>query len=458
MAFQNVLLLSALALSPSVAHPPCAVSNEQADPLLLESQLLATLPDGMSLDFPVQQYGSLTYQPPRVVRWSPNGRSVAYIGLKKSKRWAVQGDKPLGDFDFIQGPYFGLESSQCLFRVGDRTSKTKEKWSLLLDGKKLLKEDWIGTPVISEEGDLIAVWTQPGARVDANGAYNIGSQVLTILEQSGRSWKTRESKHCPDALSLVEPAIDGDRVLTAAKLDESWATYGLVTMERGKRKKLELLAELTGTAVHIGAAGSGKDWGVTIQSVVDLASGASRCTALLNGEPVDREADETYGPYFSSVDKRRAIRVREGKRYGVELIGEDRDPEYDYVSEPTFGPDKQIAFVAVDGAKVSVELGMNLGMQAVEGGEQFVVRRQGKGEDQLEPDRWDEIRWIQFSPDGEHLAYAARRGDRWQMILDGTPSADFDDVGHPRFSEDSETLVFGARTDRELWWRVFTPK
>lgn len=457
MAPLTLAFLFALAGVPSFPHPSGPPPREEPEPLLLEPRRLATLPEGLALDFPVQQLGNLTYQRPRTIRWSPNGRSVAYVGHREGKELAVLGDEPLGEFDFCDGPLFSQETSRCLFRVGERTSKKKQKWWLLLDDKEVLEEDWIGRPAISDEADLIAVWTQPGARVDSNGAYNMGMQVLTLLEHTGRSWKTREAKKCPDALSLVQPRIDGDRVLSAARPNDRWNSYGLVTLARGKNKKLDPVQEFAGTPVRFDADGSEKNWGVTLQFVVDLTAGTNRCEAVLNGEPVDREADETYGPYFSSLDKRRAIRVREGDRYGVELVGKERSPEYDYVADPEFGPDDRLAFIAVEGARVAVELGMHRGLGAVEGGQHFVVHRTGNDPDRPEDARWDEIRWLEFSPDGERFAYAARRGDRWQVVLDGVPGPEYDDVGHPRFSEDSKTLAYGARSGRELWWRTFEP-
>lgn len=458
MALAHVLAWTALLGGSFSAHSNRAISNDDPEPLLLEARLIATLPKGMTLDFPDLQVGGRSYPQPRRVRWSPNGRSVAYVGLKKDKSWAVLNEKPIGDFDFIQGPTFSESGGQCVFRVGERASKTKEKWWLYVDSKKVLDEDWIGTPTISAQGDLIAVWTQPGARIDANGAYNQGMQVLNLLERKGRSWKTSESQRCPDALSLVEPAIDGERVLTAAKLDESTASYDLVAMERGKKKKLELLQQLAGTVVHLDVQGPGQDWGATVQGRSGTAADLYLCTALLNGKPIARRADETSGPYFSDVDDRRAIRVRKGQGFGVEVAGEERDLDYEFVSEPVFGANGQLAFIATEGAAVSTEFGMARGFQAVEGGSRFVVLRAGDGEDRPSEARWDEIRWLTFSPDGEHLAYAARSGQRWQVVLDGVAGAEFDDVGHPRFSDDSQTLMHGARTGDELWWRAFEPQ
>lgn len=55
---------------------------------------------------------------------------------------------------------------------------------------------------------------------------------------------------------------------------------------------------------------------------------------------------------------------------------------------------------------------------------------------------------------GRHLAYRARRGDGWVVVVDGTAGALFDEVWPPRISPDGKQLGYGARKGRELWWHV----
>lgn len=59
-----------------------------------------------------------------------------------------------------------------------------------------------------------------------------------------------------------------------------------------------------------------------------------------------------------------------------------------------------------------------------------------------------------FSPDGKLLAYRARDDDGWNVIAGETRSAAYDEVGPPQFSGDGKQVAFGARSGRELWWRV----
>lgn len=47
-----------------------------------------------------------------------------------------------------------------------------------------------------------------------------------------------------------------------------------------------------------------------------------------------------------------------------------------------------------------------------------------------------------FSPDGNRLAYTARKGSKWVMVVDGNESAVFDGVREPYFSFDSKHICY----------------
>ena len=57
-----------------------------------------------------------------------------------------------------------------------------------------------------------------------------------------------------------------------------------------------------------------------------------------------------------------------------------------------------------------------------------------------------------FSADSKHLAYGARQGDDWIIVLDGKQSRPFKNVGGPVLSADGQHLAFRAQT--ALGWRV----
>ncbi|MHB0939717.1 MAG: hypothetical protein ACYC6A_25245 [Armatimonadota bacterium] len=63
--------------------------------------------------------------------------------------------------------------------------------------------------------------------------------------------------------------------------------------------------------------------------------------------------------------------------------------------------------------------------------------------------RFDQIGPPVFSPNGRHLAYAARQGKRWLIVLDGKPGPLMDYAWGPLFSADSLRLAYSARAGRK---------
>ncbi|MBI3597403.1 MAG: PD40 domain-containing protein [Nitrospirae bacterium] len=72
--------------------------------------------------------------------------------------------------------------------------------------------------------------------------------------------------------------------------------------------------------------------------------------------------------------------------------------------------------------------------------------------DEIPSPEYDEIGWIDFSPDGRRLAYSARIGDTWKVIADGVEHGDYElalpfgGVEHPAFfSPDGRRLAYAAK-------------
>lgn len=59
---------------------------------------------------------------------------------------------------------------------------------------------------------------------------------------------------------------------------------------------------------------------------------------------------------------------------------------------------------------------------------------------------------VAVSRTGEHVAWAARRGNRWMVAVDGLPGDDWDAVGAPLLSDDGRHVAYAAGDGRR--WRV----
>jgi hypothetical protein len=52
------------------------------------------------------------------------------------------------------------------------------------------------------------------------------------------------------------------------------------------------------------------------------------------------------------------------------------------------------------------------------------------------------------------VAFCARDEKGWHVVVGEKVSPAYSEVGPPTFSEDGQRVAFGARSDREIWWRV----
>jgi hypothetical protein len=59
---------------------------------------------------------------------------------------------------------------------------------------------------------------------------------------------------------------------------------------------------------------------------------------------------------------------------------------------------------------------------------------------------------IVLSPDGRHVAYAARPAEKWTIVVDDIVGPTFDEVGNPVFVGPENTAVYAARQDKD--WSI----
>jgi hypothetical protein len=58
---------------------------------------------------------------------------------------------------------------------------------------------------------------------------------------------------------------------------------------------------------------------------------------------------------------------------------------------------------------------------------------------------YEEIEGFTYGGEGAVHAYAARKGERWQLVVNGRPGPEFDRVVDPAFSADGKRFVYRAR-------------
>ena len=127
-----------------------------------------------------------------------------------------------------------------------------------------------------------------------------------------------------------------------------------------------------------------------------------------------------------STDSARFAYCAEGES-GKQVVVLDgvAGPEYDVVFRPHFSPNsKSMAYAAVVATDPAKGYSLMGGMADHKSAKVFIVvnGRAGDGYDGISLDT------LTFSPDGNHLAYIARRDAKWTLVADGQAGADYDEV------------------------------
>jgi hypothetical protein len=424
-----------------------------AQDLSLEERLMATVPETLELEGPPRT-GPDGREWPNVqpVVWAPDGSRVAYVGMAGEALVPVIGEEQGEPVDLAAAPVFG--GAHVAFRVGERKGRAKEEWAVLVDGERVHREDWIGAPAISADGERLAFWTQPGAKIGRDGAYEKGDQVLVLAQLKKDKWKLSKGRKWDDAQSLVPPRFDGDgNAVTCAQDKGEWT----VLRFDGRREKE--LVEPRSWIAEFALSPIGEEVACVVMDFDPSARDRRQAAkwAIRVGEAAFGSAFGGVGaPLFSSDGGHLAFKARSGLRMSVAIDREEATGGlHDYVCGLAFRPDgEELAFIAVDELEGRAARPLMAAVEGmVQGGEWKVLRRGLEGPATKQTGGvYDEVRDLAWSPDGAHLAFRARDGAGWHVVVDGQAGAAFDEVGPPRWSADSAHVAHGARRERELWW------
>lgn len=214
----------------------------------------------------------------------------------------------------------------------------------------------------------------------------------------------------------------------------------------------------------------GVKWGMTLSADGSmLAYSMSRgevSRVVVNGKESE-DYESTSTPVASADGKTIAFRARkEGQEFVV--VNGRAGPRYDSVTDPALTPDgKVVAY----GAETEDGWVMVLGDRTVpvavphdpflvslspDGRRHAYVSLPGKKAviDGKEDPPFESVGRVAFSPDGAHVAYAAKIGGKDRLVVNGKS---FDAPGRrtdPVFSPDSKMVGYAAVDGLDVWWRV----
>lgn len=366
--------------------------------------------------------------------WSPDGTRVAWIATVEGVAHAALDDEIGSAFAELQPPSFSGDGSHYAFR--GQLDEVGEPWVLELDGEERARAPFIGPFSFAPNGAALGFW-----EVDGDEGVLAG-----IDPASGKRWKQGRSVSVVDReVGLPHFSRDGKRMVSTAK----GAEEHVLLLATKSSTKVVADAKDWITAARISP--DGREFGYVL---FDSTGERQRSYAVRGKKRLGTSMDSAGFGRFSLDGKHYAYTVRQAGLAGLAI---DKDSTakcvyYAVIDVAWDSAGERVAFVAnYDGPSMVAANGEQF---EESGGMWFVVNRAVGSDSGEEGPGFVEVADPVFSPAGNHLAYRARRGLRWLIVVDGQQSEVYDEVGPPSFSADGTRVAFGARKGRELWWKV----
>ena len=166
----------------------------------------------------------------------------------------------------------------------------------------------------------------------------------------------------------------------------------------------------------------------------------------------------TLGAYSKTIDGF-GMTLFPNENTFVVIDDKEQKPYVDIYDGPIFSPDSRRVMYAAHSPSLPPDF-KAYGVVLADGTEQQHYDEIGRGT-------------LHFSPDSQHVAYAAREADKWFVVVDGKEQKPYDDIEGPRnnfalslsstnpsgpvFGPDSRRVAYGAR-EGEKWFVVVDGK
>jgi Tol biopolymer transport system component len=391
--------------------------------------------------------------------FSRDGKRIAYTArtkVNKKKKWMVVVDGAAGPgFDSVASPIFSRDGKRIAYTAQTKVNK-KKKWMVVVDGVAGPEFEYAYLPVFSSDSQHIAYWAQLAdkrAVIVIDGEQKAEPESLgpipglgnIVLSPDTRRWaywsnkgKARNNLYGPFVMML-----DGKEQANNAKF---------IFHSRGPSSLVQIPIPLQAPPVfspdssHV-AYGS-------------LSSDSQKQVMVLDGNE-GPEYDLVSHPMFSPDSRHFAyIAEREGK--GMMVYDGEEGPPFDIIYGIVFSEDGSRFSYAGAYHKSDIAKDVNAGRVIIDGvqGDLFEGEKSGHGFlggffSEVFSSRYSTKRNPNlntatlgvsgpvFSPDGKHIAFAARRGEGdFAVFLDGQDGPGYENIYFLTFSPDGQRLAY----------------
>jgi formylglycine-generating enzyme required for sulfatase activity/Tol biopolymer transport system component len=372
---------------PNIVHSEDGLHIAWAE--LTENGNLVVLVDGRAHQEELDNIGPISF--------SPDGQRVAYPA-KKGSKWVVVVDGQAGpDYENISlgSSIFSPDSKHFVYGA------TKgNKWFIVMDSKVMPESEYdaVGHFTFSPDSSRF---------VYASGKAN--EQHIVVDGRIGEVYEQIDMpKFSPDSSRLAYMAEKNNKqfMVVDGRAEKMYERVGNPLFSPDS-KHFAYLAEIKDEKLDRG-----------------------QLLVVLDGKE-GKKYDGLNTPIFSKDSKHIAYSVIEGD-YRMVVVDDIEGPQFKM--EPSietlfFGPkSNHFVYVVLQDEK-----------------EVLIVDHQQEGPS------YDAIglNSAVFSPDGESLAYVAKRGEKWFVVWNGQEQTEYDNIayGSPVFSPDGEILLYAAAKD-----------
>lgn len=408
---------------PPAAPPPAAPAASER--FAVRERVLLTVPEEFA-------------EARLVPSFAPDGSRAAVAVFLPEGRAALlaEGADP-APHDALRLPQFSADGKHLAWAWGDRAKKDRVEWELWLDGKRVKKADWLGTPVFATVGDDYAIWSGKDVRLDGDGNASGGEYTC--------AWGRKKADGYSD------PPWQ----------DPQWSADGR-HLGFIARKPSRSVVVLDGKEYGPYYFASGLTWSADGRTAAWSATKDFDRTLIFTARQSYGEAYESCGAPALGPEGSMAYLARVRGRAALVFREEIVPGYYDDLGTPAISPDGRRVAVAANTGRKQLSAGWYLDNSWMDGSENADEDAQalaaagskcfllvdGRA---IGGEWWRVVRPV-FSPDSRHVAARVRNADGWQILLDERVSPAYDEVSAPRFSEDGKKVRFGARRGREIFY------
>jgi len=361
---------------------------------------------------------------PNVKFFSLDGTRAACV-VRMGMKWSVFiDDLPCKDYDEASWPVFSPDGRRVAY-----CAKTDDKWSCVIDGQLGPPQQYVSNPVFSPDSQRVAYIDdvddgQASCYVVLDGKTGlkytsiIGLNSFCPFSPDSKRFAyiglnaDRQSDGVRFKWSLVVdgkpgPVFDDLAVNTPIFSPDSKRTAYVASQNKKSFVVVDNQAGPKYETILGGPVFSPNSARVAYMAVAYVSRPVEQLL-ILDGQVVSKIDNGQLGlPVFSPDSKRIACAGERAKHDCFMMVDNYCGAKYDSTSDGYFSPDsKRLAYSARQGDKW------------------FIVVNEQRGSN------YDGVRLdgSPFSPDGNHLAYAARAGKKWFVVVDGQQGPEYDAV------------------------------